>query len=92
MNQEEHTMSCDYSHAYILVIAVVNNTAAVGADANNTDKKLILKHCAPFTNCISEINNTSKDKVKAIDIVIPTYNLIEYSDNYSKTFGSLWQY
>ena len=47
---------------------------------------------SPFTDCISEINNTRIDNAKNIDAVIPTYNLIEYSDNYSKTLGSLWQY
>ena len=46
----------------------------------------------PFTNYISEINNTQVDNAKDIDIVMPMYNLIEYSDNYSKTSGSLWQY
>ena len=81
---------CDYSDAYILVKGTVsiNNTAAAGAAANNTNKKVIFKNCAPFTNCISEINNTQID----IDIVMPMYNLIEYSDNYAKTTGSLWQY
>ena len=85
---------CDYSDAYILVkgTITINNTAAVDADANNTDKKLIFNNCAPFTNCISEISNTQVDNVKDIDIVMPMYNLIEYSDNYSKTSGSLWQY
>ena len=85
---------CDYSDAYILVKGTisVNNTAAAGANANNTDKKVIFKNCAPFTNCISEINNTQTDNAKDIDIVMPMYNLIEYSDNYAKTTGSLWQY
>ena len=46
----------------------------------------------PFTNCISKINNTQIDNAEYIDIVMPMYNLIEYSDNYSKTSGSLWQY
>ena len=46
----------------------------------------------PFTNCISEINNTQVDNAKDIDIVMPMYNLIEYSDNYSKTSGGLWKY
>ena len=55
-------------------------------------KKVIFKNCAPFTNCISEINNTQIDNAKDIDIVIPMYNLIEYSDNYAKATGSLWQY
>ena len=52
----------------------------------------MFKNCAPFTNCISEINNTQIDKAKDIDIVMPMYNLSEYSDNYAKTTGSLWQY
>ena len=85
---------CDYSDAYILAKETItaNNTAAVFADANNTNKKVIFKNCTPFTNCISEINNTQVDNAKDIDIVMPMYNLIEYSDNYSKTSGSLWQY
>ena len=85
---------CDYSDAYILVKRniAVNNTAAAGADANNTNKKVIFKNWAPFTNCISKINNADIDNAKYIDIVMPMYNLIEYSDNYSKTSGSLWQY
>ena len=85
---------CDYSDAYILVKGniTVNNTAADGAAANNTNKKVIFKNCAPFTNCISKINNTQIDNPEHIDIVMPMYNVIEYSDNYSKTPGSLWQY
>ena len=85
--------SCDYSDAYILVKGniTVNNTAA-GAAANNADKKVIFKNCATFTNCISEINNTQINNGEYIDIVMPMYNLIEYSDNYSKTSGNLWQY
>ena len=85
---------CDYSDACILVKGTisVNNTAAADAAINNTYKKVIFKNCAPFTNCISEINNTQIDNAKDIDIVMPMYNLIEYSDNYAKTTGSLWQY
>ena len=70
----------------------VNNTAAADADANNTNKKVIFKNCAPFTKCISDINNINIDDAQDIDIIMPMYNLIEYSDNYSKTSGSLWQY
>ena len=85
---------CDYSNAYILVkgTITVNDTAAQGAAANNTNKKVIFKNCAPFSNCISETNNTQIDNAKDIDIVMPMYNLIEYSDNYAKTTGRLWQY
>ena len=81
---------CDYSDAYILVTGTiaVNNTAAADADANITNKKVIFKNGAPFTNCISEINNTKVDNAKDI-VVMPMYNLIEYSDNYSKTPASL---
>ena len=70
---------CDYSDAYIIVKGsiTVNNTAADGAAANNSNKKVIFKNCAPFINCISEINNTQVDNAKDIDIVMPMYNLIE---------------
>ena len=54
--------------------------------------KVIFRNCAPFTNCISEIINTQVDNAKDIDIVISMYNLIEHSDSYSRTSGSLWQY
>ena len=85
---------CDYSDVYILVkgTITVNNRANADTNANNTDKKVIFKNCAPFTNCVSEINNTQVDNAKDIDIVMPMYNLIEYSDNYAKTPESLWQY
>ena len=85
---------CDCSDAYILVkgTIIVNNTAAADADANNTNKKVIFKNCAPFTNYISEINNRQVDSAKYIDIVMSMYNLIKYSDNHSKTSGRLWQY
>ena len=84
---------CDYADAYILVkgTITVNNTAAADTDANNSNRKVIFKNSAPFTNCISEINNTQIDNAKDIDIVMPMYNLIEYSDNYGKTSGSLWE-
>ena len=86
---------CDYIDAYILVKEniTVNNTAANGAAANNTDKKVVFKNCAPFTNCIIKINSTQIDNAEYIDIVMLMYNLIEYSENYSKTlFKSQWQY
>ena len=83
---------CDYSDAYILVKGniTVNNTAAAAAKNNN--KNLIFKNCVPFTNCISKINNAQIDNAENIDIVMSMYNLIEYSDNYSKTSESLWEY
>ena len=82
---------CDYSDCSDINIDF-NNTAAAPADANNTNRKVIFKNYAPFTNCISEINNTQIDNAKDINIKMYMYNLIEYSDNYSKTSESLWQY
>ena len=55
-------------------------------------KKVIFKNCAPFTDCISKINNIQVDNAKDIDIVMQMYNLIKHSDNYSKTSGNIWQY
>ena len=74
----------DYSDAYILVkrTITVNNTAAADADANNANKKVILKNCAPFTDCKSEINNVEIDNAKDIDTIMLMYTLIEYRDNY----------
>ena len=56
------------------------------------NKGVIFKNCAPFTDCISGIFNAHIDNAKYKDVVMPMYNLIEYSDNYSKTSGSLWKY
>ena len=85
---------CDYSDAYILVKGniIVNNIATEGDAANHTNKNAIFNNCTPFTDYIVKMNNTQIDNPKDIDIVMPMYNLIEHSDNYSKTSGSLWQY
>ena len=79
---------CDCSDAYILFkgTITVSNAAAVGAVVNNTNKKVIFKNYAPFTDCITEINDTQIDDGHKIDVVMPMYNLIDYSDAYSKTF------
>ena len=84
---------CDYSDAYVLVNRDISvNNKGTAAAPNNTNKKVISKNCAPFTNCISKINNTQTDNAEYIDKVMPMYNFIEYSKNYLKTSGSLWQY
>ena len=87
---------CDYSDAYNLVKGRITITGAgAGAaarQADERDKGVAFKNWAPFINCISEINNTQVDNAKDIDIIMPMYNLIEYSNNYVKTIGSLWQY
>ena len=87
---------CDYADTYILVNGRITITGG-GDDgvARRTDERNkvgTFKICAPFTKCISRINNTDIDTTQDIDMVMPIYNLIEYSDNYSKTSGSLWQY
>ena len=87
---------CDYSDAYNLVKGKITITEtgddAAAREADERDKGVALKNCSLFTNFISEINNTQVYNAKDIDIAMPMYNLIEYSDNYSKTSGSLWQY
>ena len=70
---------------------VVLNMVAAGAAGNNANKKVIFKKCAPFTGCISKINNAQVDSAKDIDVLMPVYNLIDYSDDYSKNWGSLWK-
>ena len=67
-----------------------NDDAVRRLDEKN--KGAIFKNCAPISVCIREINNTQLDNAKYIDVVMPMYNLIECSDNYSKTSGSLQQY
>ena len=77
---------CDFSDAYILV------TGNITATPNNAATQVIFKNCAPFKDCRTEINDTFVDYADFINITMPMYNLIEYSDNYSDTSGSLWQF
>ena len=72
-------------------IITVPNTGK-GAAPDNRNKQLIFKNVARFTNWISEINNSQVNDAHDVDVVMRMYNLIEYRDNYSKTFGRLWQY
>ena len=86
----------DYADAYIFVKRTITTTG-VGDDAaarqvDGRDKDITFKNWASFTKCISRINNTDRDTAQDIDIVMPMYKLIEYSDNYWKTSRSLWQY
>ena len=77
---------CDYAEAYILVDGTIRATNAVNAT------RLALKNCAPFTKCNVEINDEHVDKAENLDIVMPMYNLIEYSDNYQDSSATLYQY
>ena len=87
---------CDYADAYVLVKGTITITGHGDDDSarqlEERNKGVIFKNCTPFTKCISRINGTDTDNAQDIDIVMPMYNLIEYSDNYSKTSESLWQY
>ena len=77
---------CDYSDAHILV------TGNIAATPNNAATQVVFKNCAPFEKCRTEINGTFVDETDFITITMPMYNLIEYSDNYSDTSGSLWNF
>ena len=75
------------------------NTAAATATATNTandnafsDEKLVFKNNVPFINCISKINGVKIDNAEDLDVIMPMYNLLEYSKSYRKTTGSLWNY
>ena len=88
---------CDYADAYILVsgtITVEADHIGAGVDENRDRKNrpLILKINAPFISCITKINNELIEDAEDIDIVMPMYNLLEYSKNYRKTIGSLYHY
>ena len=78
---------CNYADAYILVDGTIR--AVNAADANT---RLALKNCAPFTKCNLEINDEHVDTAENLDIVMPMYNLIEYSDNYQDSSATLYQY
>ena len=62
------------------------------ANAVNNNTRLALKNCAPFTKCNLDINDEHVDTAENLDIVMPMYNLIEYSDNYQDSSATLYQY
>ena len=80
-----------YSDAHTLVSGTIT-VAALAAGRGNNVIEMVFKNCAPFTKCISKINNTQLDNAKYIDVVMPMCNLIEYSNNYSKISWRLWRY
>ena len=81
---------CDYSDAYIVVKGDI--TFECDNDANKRNQNLAFKNNAPFINWISKINVVEIDNAEDLDVVMPMYNLLEYSKNYRKTTGSLWNY
>ena len=80
----------DYSDAYIVVKAGISVTGTDNANIRN--KNLTFTNNAAFRSCISKTNNTFVENVDNFDILMPMYNLLEYSDNYSMTLGSFWNY
>ena len=82
---------CDYSDLCILVSGTMTVAPQGGDNPNNVDKIVVFKNFAPFTDCICEINNAQIDNATDIEVVLPMCNFIEYSDNYSRTSGSLWR-
>ena len=81
---------CDYPDAYILVNGTI--TVAGNQPRYRQNRPLILKNNAPFVSCITRINNELIEDADDLDIVMPMYNLLEYSKNYRKTIGSLYNY
>ena len=81
---------CDFSDAYVIVEGDI--TLEGDNDANKINENLPFKNNAPFINCISKINDIKIDNAEDLDVVMPMYNLLEYSKNYRKTTGSLWNY
>ena len=81
---------CDYADAYILVNGTI--TVAGNHPRDRQNRPLILKNNAPFISCISKINNELIEDAEDLDIVMPMYNLLEYSKNYRKTTGSFYNY
>ena len=80
---------CDLCDAHIVVKWIIAVTETDNAKRN---KSVAFKNNAPFINCISKTNGVQIDKVEDLDLVMAMYNLLEYSKNYWKTTGSLWNY
>ena len=79
---------CDHSNAYIVAKERISVTGT--NNANRRNEKLTFRDNAPFKSCILKINNTFIDSAEDLDVVRPMYNLLEYSNNYSRTSVSLW--
>ena len=82
--------AADFERLYNINVNAINTN-----NANNNafgEKKLVFKNDAPFINCISKINGIKIYNAEDLDVVMPMYNLFEYSKNYRKTTVSLWNY
>ena len=90
INQLDLKHLCDYADAYILVNGTI--TVAGNQPRGRQNRPLVLKNNAPFVSCITRINNELIEDADDLDIVMPMYNLLEYSKNYRKTIGLLYNY
>ena len=81
---------CDYNDGYIVVKETIDLLAAVANENGKAEKNVAFEDNAPFRSCISKINSTLIDNAEDLDVVMPMYNLFEYSQYYSMTSGSLW--
>ena len=81
---------CDYSYAYIVLRETIDLLAAAADKNNKVEKNVAFKNDAPFRSCISKINSALIDNAEDLDIVMPMYNLLEYSQYYPMTSESLW--
>ena len=77
---------CDYSDAYILV------TGNIKVEAADDDTRVAIKNCHPFTRASFKLNDEQVDTVDNLDLTMNLYNILEHSDNYADTTGSLYQY
>ena len=82
---------CDYKDAYTVAKGVVT-VSTEEKDRDEMDRDFVLKNNTPFISCISKINGAFIENAENLDIVMPMYNLLNYSKNDSKTSGSLWNY
>ena len=77
---------------YIVVKGIIDLLADNANENDKAQKDVMFKNNASVRSCIPQINNRLIDNIEYLDIVMPRYNLLEYSDNYSMTSGSLWNY
>ena len=83
---------CHYSDLYIIVKGTIDVLAAAANENDKAQKNIAFKNNAPLRSCTSKFNSTLINNAEDLDIVMPMYNLPEYSQNYSMTSGSLWNY
>ena len=83
---------CDYSDTYLVVKGTIDFLADAANKNDKAEKNVAFKNNAPFISCIPKVNSTLIENTEDLDIVMSMYNLLEYSQNYSVTSGSLCNY